>query len=170
MDTLRTARFLLRPFCEDDKRNFEFASSEDWRKYLFHSFPDRVEFVNNCMSSKDGFDLAIIKDNEQIIGSVHLGLGAPSYVGELACMIDPQFWGEGIAFEVCEGLLQHAFTSTKLHKAIAHCDSRNTGSWKVLEKLGMTREGTLRSHRLTMDGELADEYCYGLLKNEWRSA
>lgn len=106
-------------------------------------------------------------DNDQVIGSVHLGLGAPAYVGELACMIKPRFWGDGIAVEVCSEVLAYAFTSTPLHKAIAHCDARNTGSWKVLEKLGMVREGTLRANRLARDGELVDEYCYGLLKDEW---
>ena len=30
---------------------------------------------------------------------------------------------------------------------------------RVLEKLGMTREATLRRHRLTRNGELVDELC-----------
>ena len=170
MESLRTARFQLRPFCEEDKGHFEFADAESWRRYLFHSFPDRDAFVSNCITSEDGFDLAIVDCDGRVVGSVHLGLNPPSYVGELACMIDPLCWGEGIAFEVCTELLSHAFTSTKLRKAIAHCDSRNSGSWKVLEKLGMVREGTLRANRLAMDGEMVDEYCYGLLKDEWEAA
>ncbi len=164
---LQTARFQLRSFHEEDKHNFEFASDANWRKYLFHSFPGREAFVDNCISSEDGFDLAIVSNEKQVIGSVHLGLGAPSHVGELACMIDPDDWGEGVAYEVCHALLNHAFTSTQLHKAIADCDARNTGSWKVLEKLGMAREGTLRENRLARDGNMVDEYCYGVLKSEW---
>ena len=85
-------------------------------------------------------------------------------------MITPKAWGNGIALEVCKALLRHAFTDTKLRKVIAHCDSRNQASWKVLEKLGMTREGTLRRQRMTVDGELVDEYCYGILKEEWEGA
>lgn len=131
-------------------------------------FPDRQQFISNCIESSDGFDLAIVNSDKEVIGSVHLGLGAPTYVGELACLISPRFWGEGIAYEVCKELLTYAFTSTILHKAIAHCDARNTGSWKVLEKLGMVREGTLRSNRLARDGKMVDEYCYGVLREEWR--
>jgi ribosomal-protein-alanine N-acetyltransferase len=167
--SLRTSRFVLRPFCRDDKRAFDFVDSYEWRKFLFHAFPDRDQFVENCVSSEDGFDL-VIEDNGKVIGSVHLGLGAPSFVGELACMITPDAWGNGIALEVCKALLRHAFADTKLRKAIAHCDSRNQASWKVLEKLGMTREGTLRRQRMTLDGELVDEYFYGILKEEWEGA
>ena len=167
MTTLTTKRFTLRPFKEQDTQQFEYASDESWRKYLFHTFPDRDQFVANCISSEDGFDLVVVDEEDQIIGSVHLGLGAPSYVGELACMISPDRWGEGVALEVCEALLEHAFVNTKLHKAIAHCEARNTGSWKVLEKLGMAREGTLRENRLARDGNMVDEYCYGLLRADW---
>ncbi|MXX78396.1 MAG: GNAT family N-acetyltransferase [Gemmatimonadales bacterium] len=36
----------------------------------------------------------------------------------------------------------------------------------MMEKLGMTREGTLRSHR-TLRGERVDDVYYGLLREEW---
>ena len=103
-----------------------------------------------------------------MIGTIPIGLGVPSYVGELACMIAPNYWRLGIAFESCQLLLGHAFVNTKLTKAVAHCDARNTGSWRTLEKLGMTREGILRRNRLTNEGELVDEFVYGLLREEWQ--
>jgi RimJ/RimL family protein N-acetyltransferase len=37
---------------------------------------------------------------------------------------------------------------------------------RVMEKLGMRNEGTLRSARLHR-GELIDEACYALLRSEW---
>ncbi len=168
MKPLQTTRFLLRPFSDEDKNQFEFASDGSFRKYLFHTFPERKAFITNCIDSNEAFDLAVVNTEEKIIGSVHLGLNPQSYVGELACLIDPQHWGEGVAYEVCKALMDHAFTATKLHKAIAHCDARNTGSWKVLEKLGMVREGTLRANRLAIDGLMVDEYCYGLLRQDWQ--
>ena len=39
---------------------------------------------------------------------------------------------------------------------------------RVMEKLGMTREGHLRSHYLE-HGEAKDYYVYGILRKEWDS-
>jgi ribosomal-protein-alanine N-acetyltransferase len=45
-------------------------------------------------------------------------------------------------------------------------DARNERSHRVLEKLGMTREGLLRKNRLARD-EFVDEVWYGVLRSEW---
>lgn len=160
--------FKLRPFIESDRDNFNFVEDEKWKRYLFHQFPNRDAFVDNCLNSKDAIDL-VIAGNHHLIGSIHLGLSAPSYIGELACMISPSYWRRGIAFEACQLLLGHAFAKTKLTKAIAHCDARNTGSWRTLEKLGMVGEGLLRKNRLTRENDLVDELVYGLLREEWQN-
>ena len=41
----------------------------------------------------------------------------------------------------------------------------NVGSWRVMEKLGMTREGLFRSHSVAR-GVRQDEVYYGLLREE----
>ena len=46
-------------------------------------------------------------------------------------------------------------------------DVRNAPSLRVLEKLGMTREGMLRSHFLVRD-ERIDAVCHGVLREEWK--
>jgi len=46
--TIHTDRFVLRPFRKTDLEAFEFIDSAEWRKYLFHSFPERKEFIENC--------------------------------------------------------------------------------------------------------------------------
>ena len=48
----------------------------------------------------------------------------------------------------------------------ARADARNARSIRVMEKLGMKREGLLRNDRLCR-GELIDEVVYGLLRSEW---
>lgn len=168
MQLLQTPRFTLRHFVAGDQSALSFIEDPEWGKYLSHSFPSLETFFDNCVASKceEGLDLVIDSDGTAI-GSVHLGLGAPSHVGELACLIRRENWGFGVALEVCTTLLDHAFTSTKLIKAVAHCDARNTQSWRVLNRLGMTREGVSRRNRLARDGVLVDEYCYGILKEDW---
>ena len=45
-------------------------------------------------------------------------------------------------------------------------DRQNGASQRVMEKLGMTKEGTLRQNRVER-GRLVDEVWFGLLRDEW---
>ena len=51
---------------------------------------------------------------------------------------------------------------------VALCFVENRGSAHVLEKIGMTREGTLRKHRLK-EGRWVDSFLYSILDPEWTS-
>ena len=46
---------------------------------------------------------------------------------------------------------------------------RNAGSARVLEKLGMEREGRLR-HDVRRKGEWHDSYLYAILEPDWRGS
>jgi RimJ/RimL family protein N-acetyltransferase len=47
-------------------------------------------------------------------------------------------------------------------------DARNISSLRVMEKLGMVREGVLRQNRL-VGGECIDEVWCGVLRPEWEA-
>ncbi len=47
-------------------------------------------------------------------------------------------------------------------------DGRNTASARLLERLGMRREGRLRENAF-LDGEWSDEVIYATLAREWRA-
>jgi ribosomal-protein-alanine N-acetyltransferase len=73
--------------------------------------------------------------------------------------------GEGIASECTRALVTHLFAAGA-RKLTAEVDVRNTPSVSLLEKLGFTREATLREHDSTHIG-LCDIHWYGLLAREW---
>lgn len=52
-----------------------------------------------------------------------------------------------------------------MHRIYATCDPRNIGSSKVLEKVGMTREGRLREDLLIKD-RWRDSLVYSILEHE----
>ena len=165
---LTTTRFSLRPFAESDLEQFSFIDDASFRKFLFDGFPDRSEYVANNLATDWSEELNYVIDEAgRVVGSVHLDLGAPTNVGELACLVAPDNWNAGVALEASSGVLDHAFANTRLSKAVAHCDEHNRPSWRVLEKLGMTREGVLRKQRLNREGQMVDEFCYGIFKDEW---
>ena len=51
------------------------------------------------------------------------------------------------------------------------CDRRRTQqrSRRVMAKVGMRLEATLRLHRIDALGELADDVWYGMLRSEWEA-
>ena len=55
-----------------------------------------------------------------------------------------------------------------LRRIRAMADARNTASHRVMEKIGMKREGTLRQNDL-VSGKLIDEAWFGILRAEWEA-
>lgn len=66
-------------------------------------------------------------------------------------------------------MITFGFDTLKLHRIYATCDPRNIGSSKVLEKVGMAKEGILRENMLMKDGIWRDSFLYSVLKQEWSS-
>jgi len=64
--------------------------------------------------------------------------------------------------------LSFGFSEMQLHRIAAWCIAENTGSARVLEKLGMRQEGRLREHDY-FKGRWWDVLLYGILHNEWQA-
>ena len=73
--------------------------------------------------------------------------------------------GERTNREAARAVVDWGFRKRGLAKVYAYADERNAPSLRVMEKLGMTREGMLRSHRTFRDERIDDVY-YGLLREE----
>jgi RimJ/RimL family protein N-acetyltransferase len=75
--------------------------------------------------------------------------------------------GRGYATEAASALLAFAFGPLACHRVIATCQPENAASWRVMEKLGMRREGHFRQGLRQANGEWWDEYFYALLASEY---
>jgi RimJ/RimL family protein N-acetyltransferase len=78
----------------------------------------------------------------------------------------------GFATEACEAVLGHVFANLGAHRVESHCHPDNVRSWRLLERLGMRREGHhLRSVflRRSDDGSpiWSDSLDYAILREEW---
>ncbi|RPI86386.1 MAG: N-acetyltransferase [Chloroflexi bacterium] len=76
---------------------------------------------------------------------------------------------------VLYGLVHFGFTHLGILRVIAHCNPENIVSWKVLEKIGMRREGHLRKNvffHTAKDGSpiWLDTYEYAILKEDLKAA
>ena len=78
-------------------------------------------------------------------------------------------WGKGYGTEAARALARIAFTELGHHRIWATCDARNHGSYAIMEKVGMRREGHLLKNLKAHDG-WRDSYVYALLADEWCAA
>lgn len=109
------------------------------------------------------------RDDAKIIGEVGIYL-LPKIKsqGEIGWSLHPKYQGFGYATEAAEVLLAYGFAQLELHRITSGCDLRNVASFRLMERLGMRREGHLRQSKFMKDA-WQDEYIYALLHHEWLS-
>jgi len=73
--------------------------------------------------------------------------------------------GRGYGREAVGLLVRHLFATETLERVGATCDVENVPSYRLLERLGFRREGTLRA-ALFHHGRWHDVYVYGLTRGE----
>ena len=88
----------------------------------------------------------------------------PAYVG---FWLNRLFWGRGYGTEVAKVLLSFGFDEHRLHRIFAWCDAENVSSARILEKVGMRREGVFVKNWIVRDNWL-DAFLYAMLDSEWR--
>lgn len=87
-----------------------------------------------------------LRDHGGFVGCMGLHIERRHLRAELGYWIAREQWNRGFATEAGAAVLQHGFDGLGLHRIYAHVFEPNVASRKVLEKLGMRHEGTLRDH------------------------
>ncbi|TKB47147.1 GNAT family N-acetyltransferase [Thalassotalea mangrovi] len=104
---------------------------------------------------------------DEFIGMVCLRFESLEYRRvEIGYRFHPDHQGKGYAKEAVSQLLDWLFNDCQVEKVVAYCVQENQSSFRLMEKLGMQREGCLRQHS-TLGGRWHDELVYGLLHQEW---
>ena len=175
--TLHTARLRLRPFTDSDA-NVLFAMHSNayvlryWDASPWSEPARAARFIAACRQmAEDGTGTRLAVDRASdgaFLGWCSLTRWNPDYRSAATgyCFHDAA-WGQGYATETARALLQWAFDTLDLNRVQAETDTRNVASARVLEKLGFTREGTLRED-CVVSGEVSDSWVYGLLRREWQ--
>jgi len=85
---------------------------------------------------------------------------------ELGYFYHREVWGRGVAVEAARLLVDFGFRRLGLHRVWGKCHTENAASARVMERIGMVREGTLREHAW-MGDHYRSSYVYGILDREW---
>jgi RimJ/RimL family protein N-acetyltransferase len=169
---VRTERLLLRPFRRGDAGAVaRYANDKEYRRYLSPTHPDADEFVAHNVGIDWSVERSwVITYEGEIVGSVFLGINSEDDAAELACLVARDFWGREIGVEAARAAIEHAFVELDLEKVVARADARHDASIRVMEKLGMRRDGVAHSHRAGPERRTTDEVIYEVRRAEWQAA
>ena len=162
----KTSRLTLRPLSTSDlQTTHNYATDLDVTKYMIylpnHSEEETLGFLQWCEEewSKEqpsDYEFAICLEGRHI-GAISLSHVENSRY-ELGWILAKECQGKGYATEAAQELVKFA-KSLEAKKLIAHCDTRNIASRRVMEKLGM--QLVLEQERQYSDERgLAREYQY----------
>lgn len=176
-EVLETPRLILRRFRPEDW--------QDLKEYVLR--PEVLEFEPPYPTTDEGiqemaawlaespdFWAVTLRESGKVVGQIHNGLrDQPAWnCRNLGYVMNPEWWGRGLATEAAARVMRHAFEELDCRRIYSGCNPKNIASWRVLEKLGMRREAHhIKGVAFHQDesGRLIfnDSYGYAILKEEW---
>lgn len=169
--SIETARLRLRRISADDWRGIHaYMSDPGVTAWLPEGILDEngsKTFAASHAGDEPKAFAAANLDTGEILGHMVFHPYAGTHTYEIGWVFAKAAQGQGYATEAASALLAHAFETLKCHRVIATCQPENIASWRVMEKLGMRREGLLRQCIYRGPGLWWDEYVYAVLAEEY---
>jgi len=172
--SIRTKRLVIRKFMENDYNDlFEYLSDKE--TYIFEpGEPITIKTAKKICNERSKSDkfLAVQLKNK-VIGHIYFDQIKPQNLltWETGFIFNKKYHGKGYATESLTAIIEYGFKNKNIHKITAHCSPKNVSSWKLLERVGMRREGKLRKNIYFNKDKRGnpiwlDTYEYGLIEND----
>ncbi len=172
---IETERLIIRRFESKDADDFaEILTDKDvvyFEPYdVFTEENAKKEAVK--LSENESFYAVVLKAENKLIGKLYFNNENNFDTYEIGYTFNAHYQGKGYAYESAYALMKYSFLNMNVRRIIAYCDTENIRSWKLLEKLGMRREGIhIKTFYKFMDSEnnpiWKNSYSYALLKEEF---
>jgi RimJ/RimL family protein N-acetyltransferase len=181
---LETERLIIEVPSEADAPSlFDLVGGEDRMEVtagLIWDGPDEISdtigFIRLSQTDRfgdSGFHWALHDRSGELSGSEGTAIGMisarPSQQpgrGDVGYWIGKPYWGKGLMKEALTTVLDLSFGELDHVKMEAEIFTTNARSMRLVESVGMQREGTLRSSRYKRGGWV-DSHIYGILREEW---
>ena len=173
---LNSEHLLLRPFSLEDAGEVQRLAGDPaiaaTTLNIPHPYKDGLAegWIGNqpmaYMAGESATWAICFRESAGLIGAIGIILRAQDSRGELGYWIAREQWGKGYCTEAARALLEFLFRERGLNRVHATHFLSNPASGRVMQKLGMTREGLLRQHARKGDAWL-DLVVYGILREEW---
>ncbi|RHW43314.1 N-acetyltransferase [Neobacillus notoginsengisoli] len=171
-NTMTTKRLHLRLFqTSDAPAATKLCNNYNLFKHTLHlpypySIEDALTWIARQLenfNADKSYEFAMTnKETGELVGAIALTNNQRFQHGEIAYWVGEEYWGLGYATEAAQAIIQFAFNEKQYHKVFARCFSSNPASGRVLQKLGMEKEGLLKDH-VRKEGRFKDLVYYGLI-------
>jgi [ribosomal protein S5]-alanine N-acetyltransferase len=176
---LETPRLRLRRLQATDAADvFAYASDPEVARYTswepHRSIADSQDFLARTQAAyarHEPYPWGLVdKITGRLIGTCGLlEWSRRHHKAELGYALHRGYWGQGLIAEAASAVIDFGFTRMELNRIEAVCLPENTGSWRVMEKVGMTREGLLREW-VWSKGQFRDLLIYAILRRDWQAS
>lgn len=173
--TLHTTRLRLRPLAIEDAPAVQRLAGDfavaDTTLRIPHPYEDGMaeawiaSLAEEYAAGRQVVFAITVLATAELVGAVGLALQAEHGRAELGYWIGQPYWGRGYATEAAGAVIAWGFRALGLHRIFARHFARNPASGRVLEKVGMRREGVAREHVRRWD-RFEDLVQYGILGKE----
>jgi ribosomal-protein-alanine N-acetyltransferase len=155
---------------EDAADVYAYASDPEVARYTLWPSHDSEESTRMFLVDLAGptvVSWAIVMNEEQrVVGMIFLHSFSKRHKkAEIAFNVARRHWQKGIATESAQAVVRFAFEQLGLNRVEATCMPGNGGSRRVLEKIGMSKEGTMRRSHFRYDG-FHDMELFSILRDE----
>jgi ribosomal-protein-alanine N-acetyltransferase len=159
---LADAEAIFRQYAQDP----EVTRYVSWRAH--RNIDETREYVQMCLLAWDvgkAFHWVIESaEDKQVIGMIIARVDSAKW--ELGYVLARVQWGQGYMTEALKGIIAWALKQKEIHRVWAVCDVDNLASARVMEKIGMQREGILKRWSLhpNLSDQPRDSFCYAITK------
>ena len=175
-EVIKTERLIIDKFEKNDWKDLhEYLSNEDVVQFEPYDLYTEEQALQEAerRAENAAFWAVRLKETKKLIGNIYLEKGHFD-TWELGYVFNKEYWGNYYATESAFAVVDYAFKVKNARRIIAMCNPLNNSSWRLLERLGMRREGHLvQNIYFKQDSQdtpiWCDTYEYGILKNEWLS-
>jgi RimJ/RimL family protein N-acetyltransferase len=171
---METKRLVIRRFKPEDWPDlYEYLSQEATVKHEpYDIFSEEAAKEEAAKRSNDNSFWAVcLQDSGKLIGNIYMN-EQDFDTWELGYVFNMHFLGKGYATEAANAVIHEAINHQNARRIIAFCSPLNKPSWRLLERLGLRREGHLLKNIYFKkdpagDPIWLDTYEYGILADEW---
>ncbi|KRF28137.1 GCN5 family acetyltransferase [Nocardioides sp. Soil805] len=176
---IRSNRLTIRPATPKDvEATWNYRRLPEVFEWLPRSAPTRDVYASAFVESPRLERTLVVEHEGVVVGDLYLhvhdawaqaevasaGVAAEAEIG---WVLDPQHGGRGLATEAVAALIEACFFQLTVRRVHASCIADNVPSWRLMERLGMRREGHGRNEALHRDRGWLDGYHYAVLATEW---
>jgi ribosomal-protein-alanine N-acetyltransferase len=176
LPTIETKRLIIRKLVLPDLEDlFECSSNPEISKFTLwdshKTINDSKDFLVKCIQQYSKGQPPVfgieLKDELKLIGTIGFGsIDFESKRAEFGYALHVGYWKQNITTEASLAILQFGFRTLELERIFATCFTDNIGSYRVMEKVGMTYEGILRSYH-SKNGQRIDARIYAITQEDW---